>query len=209
VLCEAQRAALAARMEPSRVHVIPHGVDTAFFTPGPPREPGGGLRLLSVGHWLRDHQTAFSALAMLRAQGVPASLRLITPQVPSVLPEDVSVESGLSDEALREAYRSADALLLPLADATANNAVLEAMACGLPVVSTDVGGVGEMTAGAALLAPPGDAAALAAHLLALARSEDLALRLARAGRARAESLDWRIIAARYAALYAALAGARP
>ena len=208
VLCEAQRAALAAWVAPSRLHLIPHGIDTGFFTPGPRPAREGGMRLLSVGHWLRDHAAAFEALRILRAQGVAARLRLVTPQPPVSLPEDVIVEAGLSDEDLRAAYRDADALLLPLTDATANNAVLEAMACGLPVVSTDIGGVAEMTGGAALLAPPGDAAALARHVQTLARDPSRAAGLARAGRTRAEALDWRHIAARYAALYRALAEAR-
>ena len=114
----------------------------------------------------------------------------------------------MTDEALREAYRDADALLLPLQDATANNAILEAMACGRPVVSTDVGGVAEMTRDAARLAPPGDARALADAVLALAADPAGAEALGRAARARAEALDWPHVAALHARLYAALAERR-
>ena len=204
LLCEAQRPVFAPHLPDTRIHVIPHGIDSGFFTPGP-RAAGEGVRLLSVGHWLRDHASAFAALAMLRQAGLPATLRLITPQAPAALPEGVAAESGLSDEELRQAYRDADLLLLPLTDATANNAILEAMACGRPVVSTDVGGVAEMTAGAARLVPPGDAAALAEAVAALLRDRAAADALGRAARARAEALDWRHIGARHAALYAALA----
>ncbi len=132
-------------------------------------------------------------------------LRIVSPNPPRGAPPGVVIEGGLTDEALREAYRDADALLLPLSDATANNAILEAMACGRPVVSTDVGGVAEMTGEAALLAPPGDARALADAVLALAADPARAAALGRAGRARAEALDWRVIAARHAALYERLA----
>ena len=203
LMCEAQRAALAASVPPERLHVIPHGVDAAFFTPGP-RAAGPEFRLLMVGHWLRDHATAFAAFALLREEGLEASLTLVTPRRPERVPPGVRVESGLDDAALRQAYRDADALLLPLEDATANNAILEAMACGRPVVSTDVGGVAEATAGAARLVPRGDARALADAVLALAADPAAAAALGRAAQARAEALDWPRIAARHAALYADL-----
>lgn len=208
LLCEAQRPAVAPHLPAARIHVIPHGIDSGFFTPGPRRE-GAELRLLSVGHWLRDHATAFAALKLLREAGLRPALRLVTPQVPPEVPPGVTVESGLTDEELRQAYRDADLLLLPLADATANNAILEAMACGRPVVTTDVGGVAEMTEGAARLVPPGDARALAGAVAALAGDPTAAAALARAARARAEALDWRHVGARHAALYAALAGQAP
>ena len=207
LLCEAQRAALAQWVPAERLHIIPHGIDADFFTPGP-QAPGEGFRLLAVGHWLRDFDTLFAALALLRDAGLDARLRIVSHNPPRGVPAGVEVEAGLPDEALRAAYRDADALLLPLTDATANNAILEAMACGRPVVSTDVGGVAEMTAGATLLAPPGDARALADAVLSLATDPTGAAALGRAARTRAEALGWRRIAARHAALYAAIAAGR-
>ena len=203
LLCEAQRPAVAAHVDPALIHVIPHGIDTGFFTPGQ-RGDGEGFRLLSVGHWLRDHASSFTTLALLRQAGLDARLRLITPTPPPDTPPGVEVETGLTDEALRQAYRDADVLLLPLRDATANNAILEAMACGRPVVSTDVGGVAEMTGGAARLVPPGDARALAEAVAGLVANPGAAAALGRAARARAEALDWARIGALHAALYAEL-----
>ncbi|HYL79884.1 MAG TPA: glycosyltransferase [Candidatus Acidoferrum sp.] len=69
------------------------------------------------------------------------------------------------------------------------NSVLEAMACGLPVVATSVGGTLELVLDGetGLLVPPGDPAALADAMLKLLEARELAEALGRAGRARVES----------------------
>jgi glycosyltransferase involved in cell wall biosynthesis len=210
VLCEAQRAALRHHVTEARLHLIPHGIDTDFFTPGPARSGERGIvRLLTVGHWLRDLETGLAAFGMLRHAGLQAVLRLVTPEPPLRVPDGVIVECGLSDEELRQAYRDADAVLLPLLDATANNALLEAMACGRPVIATDVGGVAETARGAVRLAPPRDPIALAKAVLDLAEQPGTAAALGSVARARAETLDWRVAANRHAALYESLSGAEP
>jgi len=73
--------------------------------------------------------------------------------------------------------------------------VIEAMACGLCVVSTDAGGLRWLLNDGddALLAPTGDAAALAAAVKRLLRNPDLAEAISRAGRRKVEALDWNSI----------------
>jgi glycosyltransferase involved in cell wall biosynthesis len=70
-----------------------------------------------------------------------------------------------------------------------SNSILEAMANGLPVVATDVGGTSEAVAHGetGLLVPVGDPAALAAALAALLANPIMAEAFGRAGRARAET----------------------
>jgi glycosyltransferase involved in cell wall biosynthesis len=84
--------------------------------------------------------------------------------------------------------------------------ILEAMAAGLPVVASDVGGVSEAVVDdeTGLLVPPGDAAALAAALERLARDPDLAARLGDAGfRRLRERFSWDAILKRWEQVYAA------
>jgi len=70
--------------------------------------------------------------------------------------------------------------------------VVEAMACGLCIVSTNVGGIPHLAEHEeeALLVPPGDAEAMAGAVARLLREPALASRLSRAARAKAEQFDW-------------------
>ncbi len=59
----------------------------------------------------------------------------------------VTWHAGLNDEQLRELYQKSYLMLLPMNDSGANTAVVEALASGLPVVTTDVGGIRDYTGG--------------------------------------------------------------
>jgi len=81
---------------------------------------------------------------------------------------------------------AADVFALPSLREGLPLALLEAMAAGVPVVATSVGGVPAAAEGAALLVPPGDEQALAEGLATLAADPSRRAALARAGRERVE-----------------------
>lgn len=147
IVGENQRESLSGLVAQDRIHFCPHHVDTDFFCPaGPDSFEPGNLRLVCVGHLFRDYDTLLSVLRLLRTlYKHQVSLDIVGPQEHSkhalTTEPGVTVHQGIDDEALRALYRNAAVGVLPLTDSTANNALLEMMACGLAIVTTDVGGV--------------------------------------------------------------------
>ncbi|HMO50414.1 MAG TPA: glycosyltransferase family 4 protein [Kiritimatiellia bacterium] len=177
--------------------VTRHGVDTSYFRPDPERPASGEgpLRGLLVGSTERDH--AFMA-AVLRAlpPGVLQMTILTSADQRSLHYQDVPYADfprHLPDAGLLAAYQKADLLIMPMLDCTANNAILEAMACGTPVMTNPVGGIREyVDPGCNFILPDQDVDAWVDQLLALARERD-ALRARRPSvRAWAETFDWNL-----------------
>jgi glycosyltransferase involved in cell wall biosynthesis len=116
--------------------------------------------------------------------------------------------SGRIDNAdITALYRSASVFLNPSRVDNMPNSVLEALATGVPVVSTNVGGVPFMVEDGhtALLVPPGDADAMAAAMLRLTSDAELRGRLSCQGRELVRKYDWSRIRPQLIALYARLA----
>jgi glycosyltransferase involved in cell wall biosynthesis len=104
----------------------------------------------------------------------------------------------------------ADVMLLPSFSDAMPMTVLEAMALGVPVIASDVGGVRGMLGEAGVCVPPGDVEALAGAWGRILGDAELRNRLGRAGAARAGRFDASLMVRRYAALFdAACAGTPP
>jgi glycosyltransferase involved in cell wall biosynthesis len=114
--------------------------------------------------------------------------------------------ADLPDEELRRIYRQSDLLVLPLCDCTANNALQEGLACGLPVIVTDVGGVRDYANEQfADFVRPGDAAGFIERLKdCIAHKDKLVARGASARTFVEQQLSWKKVAARYAAMLRSL-----
>ncbi len=193
-----------------RIRVVPHGVDPFFLDRGAASAagtaalaaaglPAGTAFLLAVGALRprKDVATLLDAHARYRAAGGDRLLALAGPgEPPAVLPEGVVALGFLEDGALRAAYRAADSLVYHSLNEGFGLPPLEAMAAGTPVVATAVGSVPEVVGGAALLVPPGDAAALAAAMGAVTGDGAVRGRLRAAGPPRAAEFPWAAAARR-------------
>jgi glycosyltransferase involved in cell wall biosynthesis len=78
----------------------------------------------------------------------------------AVGPDAIEIRSGVADDELRDLYRRCGVSVLALTDGYANNALLEAMACGAAIVATDLPATREYLGGAGWLVPVGSASAL-------------------------------------------------
>ena len=152
LLWQGARDWFKSKLPGGTIRFIPHGVDVEFFTPGAPAtgsDSPTSPRVLYSGLHLRN-TAMFSriVLAWHRHRG-DLHFDLLVPPQGRTLPgleklrglPNVTWHAGLPDTALRELYRQARFLLLPMQDSGANTAVVEALACGLPIVTTDVGGI--------------------------------------------------------------------
>lgn len=201
-----QREFFERHLPPERVHVLLHGVDADFFRPADAPVGEGGVRCITVGNWLRDWQIVHEVAARMPE----VRFDIVTGRTTGLEElANVRIHKGLDDHALAALYRRADILFLPLLEATANNALLEGMASGLPVVATDLSSVrAYLSEGDAILVPPGGAEGFVA---ALARLRDLPkerVALGIGARARAKGLAWPTHIAAYEVLYREMA-ARP
>ena len=188
-----------------RIHVVPHGVDSDYFKPGSAAPEG--FTVLAAGSYRRNFPLLREVCLRLReAEGVqfeivaPEKYRALFADVPKV-----HFRTGLNDAEFLQAYQSCACLLQTTEDATANNVVMEAMACGQPVVAEYSGGLPEyVNERCALLAEKGDAEGLAEAILELKENPARRVELGKGARARAMELDWKNIANRMREIYGTL-----
>jgi glycosyltransferase involved in cell wall biosynthesis len=191
------RAQVAAGAPPARVRAIPNAAPAAAPSARTERE-GEPFRVGLVGRVVavKDVATFLRAAAIVAAELPHCEFVVIGPldhdpayaracrrlAAELEIGEQVTF-TGETDPA--PWYARLDALALTSVSEAQPLALLEAMAAGVPVLASAVGGCPELVAGAGLLVRPRDPAAVAAALLALAADPSLRARLGAAGRARA------------------------
>ncbi|MBB3084018.1 glycosyltransferase family 4 protein [Geodermatophilus sabuli] len=190
-----------------RVHVARPGTEPA---PVSPRTAGGG-RLVCVGTLSRLKGQDLLLEALGRLVGLPWRCAMVGPldrdpgfvaslargATATGIADRVRMPGTRTGAALRREYEDADLLVLPSRAETFGMVVPEALAAGVPVLATEVGGVREALGRTAagrpgLLVPPEDPAALAGALARWLTDAGLRSRLRRAALRRRETLpDWR------------------
>lgn len=182
-----------------RTHIIPPGVDTEQFTPGPSRR--GKPTVLYVGRL--DRTSRWKGVRHLLdatrtvAETVPGTVVELVGAGDDVeelraharrlgIEEFVRFRGSLRGAELVAAYQAATVVVLPSVTESESFGItlLEASACGVPTVGSRVGGIPSVIrhGETGLLVPPADPAALAEALLAVLTDDALAARLGSRGR---------------------------
>jgi glycosyltransferase involved in cell wall biosynthesis len=204
---------LQAGLPPERLIRIPNGVDTNCFRPVGStirqklREtfaiPPGIPIVLFVGvvNWRKGVDLLLTAWPAVQEQFPEATLMLVGPISTASRPHEHAFRQYLhtyvtnhgrshhirilrQQAEVERFYQMADVFVLPSRLEGLPNALLEAMACGLPVVATAVGGTPEVIKdnGNGVLVPPNDESALSSAMLRLIQNPALTQRFGKAAR---------------------------
>jgi glycosyltransferase involved in cell wall biosynthesis len=187
--------------------VIANGVDVPPVATDVRGEPAVGLMVANLNPW-KGHADLVAAMQLL---GSPPRIRCIGAGVEADRLHALVREVGLSDRVVFEGavldaageFAGVEFGVLASHREGLPNAVLEAMAVGVPMVATAVGGVPELITDEVdgLLVPPHDPAALAAAIGRMATDRALRVRLGEAARRTAEAYAWDACADRHLELY--------
>jgi phosphatidylinositol alpha-mannosyltransferase len=206
-----------ARYFPGTYEIVPNGIEfDAFRTPRP--RPGaadaGRRHVLFVGRLepRKGVESLVRAMARVQAEVRDARLLIVGDGPDRHRLESLAASAGtdarftgyVDDDALPGYFQAADVFCSPATGGESFGVVLlEAMACGTPVVATAIQGYSELiggTAGASLV-PPGDDDALASAIVALLGDEHRRRAAADSGVERARAFDWSAIARRLETVY--------
>ena len=205
------------RLSPGRLSVILNGIEPENF--GPSVEPDPDLLSWAAGRTIvamtarfipaKDHVTALGALKLLPANYVAAFIG-DGPEKPAV--QKLADDLGLAERCFFAGARNDVQVLLAASDLYMQTSVtegfgiacLEAMASGLPVAASAVGGLRTLVEGAGLLFSPHDAKACAAALLRLAKDAGTRENVLAAQTLRVSRHSMKVSAGAYIDLYAEL-----
>lgn len=214
VACSEGLKARALEFLPSAsIDVIPNGVDLERFRPREGREKTECLRLLTVGRLsaTKRVEMLIEAVEILRNENIKIHLTVAgggameRPLKQMIkhkgLSRIVEIAGHVESEGMPALYRRSDILVSATMQEGMSNAMLEAMASGLPIVTTRCEGVEELVGDNGTVLGEADAETIAGAVKRIAHDREVYRRMSEAARNRANSFTWSSVADRYTRRY--------
>ena len=218
---ESSKVDIAAdhKVDPEHIHVVPVGVDPEMFrpVPGVRRVPGRIVTTASADVAMKGLKYLLEAVAKLRTERNVELVIIGRPTEGSAsadlfaelgLTNCVSWVHGVSDERIVELYSEAEVAVVPSLYEGFSLPAIEAMSCGVPLVTTTGGALPEVAGShgeTCFQVPPGDGEALAAMLGTVLDQPDVRDRVGANGRQRViDQWSWHHTAERTVDQYRAL-----
>ncbi|MFL0352415.1 glycosyltransferase family 4 protein [Xanthomarina sp. GH4-25] len=181
----------------AEIKFIPHGINTQYFRYDEQQVRKNQILLIGVSH--RDHVRNLAIIEEVNKQILTSFLVLITPENKHIYASIKNVEvitNKVSDSELLSYYQESKGLLLSLIDCTASNSILEALACGCPLITNKVGAVTDYIpreSGIPVFKTE-DLQASSAYIVRLLQDDEFLESISKKQRALAIKYDWKVIA---------------
>ncbi|MCF6366607.1 MAG: glycosyltransferase family 4 protein [Bacteroidales bacterium] len=211
--CKTEKDMIKAINPKLKIKIIYNGVDTEKFIPAE-KQPTDTLRIICPARLIKrkGQYTLIEAISNLKKEGIKIKVELIGEGDEKEAYIKFAKEKGVSDQIvfsgyiprknMPNKYQNANVFVLPSYNEGMSNALLEAMACGLPVVVTNVGGTKELVDESnGFIFNPGDVIALTKILKQLSGNIKQIDKLGQNSRLKAEQFNWENIANKYPELF--------
>jgi len=178
------------------IALTPYGIDVEFWTPRPTNKPPGLLRFIFAGQVsLRKGLPllieAWSKAGLRDAELVLVGSWTLSDSKRRSLPPGIKWFSPCSPQALRDLYRDSHVFVFPSFAEGLALVLLEAMACGLPVLASEASGASEViTIGCGFVIPTGDLDQLVERLRWFDQHRDEVPAMSREARSQATRQTW-------------------
>ncbi|AKB29605.1 Glycosyltransferase [Methanosarcina siciliae T4/M] len=203
---------LALKTSPSQeIGVIYNGVDISEFEPDFSREDGSEIKIVCVSRLIKRKGINYLIEAVGKLKDKQIQLTLVgegnQEEELRKLVDDLKISDRVDFKGyvghgqIAEIYRNSDIFVLPSLNEGMSNALLEALAAGLPVIVTDTGGTSELLDGNGALVPMGNSDAIAQAIRSFVDNPGKFRHMGLRSREIAEEMDWMRVGEAYLKLY--------